>query len=148
MSKTILVLNAGSSSIKFGLYSRADATAQLFAGEVEDIADNPHLTVKDPHGKVILDRDWPGHRKQADLLQDILAWADQIARNGVLAAVGHRIVHGGRHPIAPVRLDLKLIDYLARLTPMAPLQQEACLAPARTLFLFAPIRCGSGASVG
>jgi acetate kinase len=138
MSKTILVLNAGSSSIKFGLFSRADATEQLFAGEVADIADKPHLAVKDPHGKVVLDRDWPEPRKQADLLQDILAWADQNAGNGGLAAVGHRIVHGGPHFVAPVRLDSKTIDDLARLSPMAPLHQEACLAPARTLLSLRP----------
>lgn len=138
MSKTILVLNAGSSSIKFSLFSRADATEQLFAGEVEDIAENPHLTVKDPHGKVVLDHNWPGPRKQADLLQDILAWADQNAGNDGLAAVGHRIVHGGQHFIAPVRLDLETVDDLARLTPMAPLHQEACLAPARALLSLRP----------
>lgn len=138
MSKTILVLNAGSSSIKFGLFSRADATAQHFAGEVADIADRPHLTVKDPHGKLVLDRDWPAPRKQADLLHDILAWADQNAGNGGLAAVGHRIVHGGPHFVAPARLDLKTIDDLARLTPMAPLHQEACLAPARALLSLRP----------
>jgi acetate kinase len=138
MSKTILVLNAGSSSIKFGLFSRVNAIEQLFAGEVADTADKPHLTVKDPHGKVVLDRDWPGPRKQADLLQDILAWADQNAGNGGIAAVGHRIVHGGPHFVAPVRLDSKTIDDLARLTPMAPLHQEACLAPARTLLSLRP----------
>jgi acetate kinase len=139
MSKTILVLNAGSSSIKFGLFSMADAApAQLFAGEVADIADKPHLTVKDPHGKVVLDRDWPRPTKQADLLDETLAWADQNAGSGGLAAVGHRIVHGGSHFVAPVRLDLGTIDDLARLTRMAPLHQEACLAPARTLVSLRP----------
>jgi acetate kinase len=139
MSKTILVLNAGSSSIKFGLFSMADAApAQLFAGEVADIADKPHLTVKDPHGKIVLDRDGPRPRKQADLLKDILVWADQNAGSGGLAAVGHRIVHGGPHFVAPVRLDPKTIDDLARLTPMAPLHQQACLAPARTLVSLRP----------
>jgi acetate kinase len=137
MSKTILVLNAGSSSIKFGLFSMA-GPARLFAGEVADIANKPHLTVKDPHGKVVLDRDWPGPVENADLLQEILVWADQNAGGGGLAAVGHRIVHGGPHFVAPVRLDPKTIQDLARLTPMAPLHQDACLTPARTLLSLRP----------
>jgi acetate kinase len=137
MSKTILVLNAGSSSIKFGLFRMA-TPARLFAGEVADIANKPHLTVKDPHGKVVFDRDWPGPVKNADLLQEILVWADQNAGSGGLAAVGHRIVHGGPHFVAPVRLDPKTIEDLARLTPMAPLHQDACLTPARTLLSLRP----------
>ena len=139
MSKTILVLNAGSSSIKFGLFSMANAApAQLFAGEVADITGKPHLMVKDPHGKVVLDRHWPEPGKQANLLHDILAWVDQNAGNGELAAVGHRIVHGGPDFVTPVRLDPKTIDNLACLTPMAPLHQEACLAPARALVSLRP----------
>jgi acetate kinase len=139
MPKTMLALNAGSSSIKFGLFGMAGAApAYLFAGEVADIGDKPHLTVKDMHGKLVLDRNWPGPRKQEDILDDILGWTDQNAGSGGLAAIGHRIVHGGSHFAAPVRLTHKTIDELARLTPMAPLHQEACLAPARTLLSLRP----------
>ncbi len=139
MSKTILVLNAGSSSIKFGLFSMADTgLTYLFAGEVADIGNKPHLTVKDMAGMTVLDRGWPEPRKQEDLLHDILSWTDQNAGSGGLAAVGHRIVHGGSQFVAPARLTSKTIDELARLTPMAPLHQEACLAPARTLLSLRP----------
>jgi acetate kinase len=55
MPKPVLVLNAGSSSIKFGLFDTADAlTKHLFAGEVADIGDKPHLTIKDMDGKINL----------------------------------------------------------------------------------------------
>jgi acetate kinase len=139
MPKTMLALNAGSSSIKFGLFGMAGAApAYLFAGEVADIGDKPHLTVKDMHGKLVLDRNWPEPRKQEDILDDILGWTDQNAGSGGLAAIGHRIVHGGSHFAAPVRLTHKTIDELAGLTPMAPLHQEACLAPARTLLSLRP----------
>jgi acetate kinase len=134
MSKKILVLNAGSSSLKFGLFDTIDTGAKhLFAGEVADIGDKPHLTVKDMDGKVILDRSWPLPRTQDDILHDILGWADERAGKDELAAVGHRIVHGGSQFIAAARLDQETIDQLSRLTPMAPLHQEACLAPARAL---------------
>jgi acetate kinase len=139
MPKTMLALNAGSSSIKFGLFSMAGAEpSYLFAGEVADIGDKPHLTVKDMDGRSVLDRDWPAPRKQADILDDILGWADQNAGSGGLVAIGHRIVHGGSQFVAPVRLNHKTIDELADLTPMAPLHQEACLSPARTLLSLRP----------
>ena len=89
MPKTMLALNAGSSSIKFGLFGMAGAApAYLFAGEVADIGDKPHLTVKDMHGKLVLDRNWPEPRKQEDILDDILGWTDQNAGSGGLAAIG------------------------------------------------------------
>ena len=139
MSKTMLALNAGSSSIKFGLFSMAGADpTYLFAGEVADIGDKPHLTIKDMDGKSVLDRGWPAPRKQEDILDDILGWADQNVGRAGLAAIGHRIVHGGSQFVTPVRLTSKTIDELARLTPMAPLHQEACLAPARTLLSLRP----------
>ena len=134
MSKKILVLNAGSSSLKFGLFDTINTGAKhLFAGEVADIGDKPHLTVKEMDGKIILDRSWPLPRTQDDILHDILGWADERAGKDELAAVGHRIVHGGSQFIAAARLDQETIDQLSRLTPMAPLHQEACLAPARAL---------------
>jgi acetate kinase len=139
MSKTMLALNAGSSSIKFGLFDIAGARPlYLFAGEVADISGKPHFTIKDMDGRNVLDRDWPEPRKQADILNDILGWTDQNAGSGGLAAIGHRIVHGGSQFVAPVRLNRETIDELARLTPMAPLHQEACLSPARTLLSLRP----------
>jgi acetate kinase len=139
MPKTMLALNAGSSSIKFGLFGMSGAEpAHLFAGEVVDIGDKPHLTIKKADGGTVLDRSWPESRKQEDLLNDILGWVDQNAESSGLAAIGHRIVHGGSQFVAPVRLDRETIDELARLTPMAPLHQEACLAPARTLLSLRP----------
>jgi acetate kinase len=139
MSKTMLALNAGSSSIKFGLFDITGAEpSYLFAGEVADIGNKPHLTVKDMDGRSVLDRGWPTPRKQEDILHDILGWADRNAGNGGLGAIGHRIVHGGSQFVAPVRLNHKTIDELARLTPMAPLHQEACLSPARTLLSLRP----------
>jgi acetate kinase len=139
MPKTMLALNAGSSSIKFGLFSLAGAEpSYLFAGEIADIGDKPHLTVKDMDGRSVLDHSWPAPRQQADILDDILGWTDQNAGSGGLAAIGHRIVHGGSQFVAPVRLNHKTIDELAGLTPMAPLHQEACLSPARTLLSLRP----------
>jgi acetate kinase len=139
MSKTMLALNAGSSSIKFGLFGIAGAEpTYLFTGEVADVGDKPHLTIKDRDGRSVLDRGWPAPRKQEDILDDILEWVDQQVGSGGLAAIGHRIVHGGSQFVAPLRLNRKNLDELALLTPMAPLHQEVCLAPARTLLSLRP----------
>lgn len=148
MSKTVLVLNTGSSSIKFGLFGAAGADPKhLFAGEVENINDKPRLTVTDMHDKVVLDLCWTSPRKREDTLKDILDWTEQNAGGGGLSAVGHRIVHGGSHFVAPTRLTRETIDELARLTPMAPLHQEACLSPARTLVSLRPELMQSDASI-
>jgi acetate kinase len=133
MSQTVLALNAGSSSIKFGLFERAGAEpAHLYAGEIADISGKPRFTVKDRQGKVVLDRTWSAPRNPEQVLDEIVDWADRNAGGGLVAA-GHRIVHGGSQFVAPARLDRETIEQLALLTPMAPLHQEACLLPARIL---------------
>ena len=139
MSKTVLALNAGSSSIKFGLFDVTSVRpTHLFAGQVSDTGHQPHLTIKDMQGRSILDREWDAPRQQADILNDILEWTDRNAGLAGLSAVGHRIVHGGSQFVAPVRLTSETIDELARLTPMAPLHQEACLSPPRMLLSLRP----------
>jgi acetate kinase len=60
MSRTMLALNAGSSSIKFGLFDMTGARpVYLFAGEISDTGHKPHLAVKDMQGRSVLERDWP-----------------------------------------------------------------------------------------
>ena len=139
MSKTLLALNAGSSSIKFGLFELAGAElTHMFSGEFADIGEKPHLQINDMHGKSVLQRDWQAPRKQEHVLDDILGWADRNSRGAGLTAIGHRIVHGGSQFVAPVQLNSKIIDVLTSLTPMAPLHQEACLAPARAMLSLRP----------
>lgn len=139
MSKPVLTLNAGSSSIKFGLFDiEGSEPVGQFAGEVTDTTGKPQLAIKNRHGKPVFDRDWDTPRKPEDLLDDILSWVHDNAASDGLAAIGHRIVHGGPNFTAPVRLNADVIEQLALLTPMAPLHQEACLSPARRLLSLLP----------
>jgi acetate kinase len=139
MPKPVLTLNAGSSSIKFGLFDIAEREpVHQFAGEITDTSGKPHLAIKNRHGKPVLDRDWDTPRKPEEVLDELLSWVHDNAASDGLAAIGHRIVHGGPKFTAPVRLDAAVIDELARLTPMAPLHQEACLSPARRLLYVLP----------
>ena len=61
MSGCIGVLNAGSSSIKFALYSASGDVDLLFRGQIEGIGVSPHLNVKDAKGGAVIERAWPAH---------------------------------------------------------------------------------------
>jgi acetate kinase len=138
----ILVLNAGSSSIKFSLFAEDEAGLALVTrGQVEGIYTAPHFTVKDAGGQPADEMRWAagvalGHD---GALAHIIEWL-QAAHGGDhrLAAVGHRVVHGGADFAAPVRLDAAIVAQLEKLVPLAPLHQPHNLAPIRTLLQRAP----------
>lgn len=136
MTPAILALNAGSSSLKFSLTALAPTgLATQARGEIESTDTTPHLVVRDPAGTTIAERRWPGSATatQEDLLNVILAWVQDRLGGGALAAVGHRVVHGGLAHDRPIRLDDALLSELEALTPLAPLHQPHSLAPIRVL---------------
>jgi acetate kinase len=100
---SILTLNAGSSSLKFAIF---DGTASLKArvrGEIEDLDAAPHLLARDTDGSVLAEGRWPAGTTVpfAVALDTLLEFADaHLGRDG-LAAVGHRVVHGGADPYHP-----------------------------------------------
>ncbi len=137
MTDSILVLNAGSSSIKFSLFAKREADLALVAhGQVEGIYTEPHFTATDAAGQPVGETRWAagamlGHD---GALAHIIDWL-KAAYGGDhrLAAVGHRVVHGGTDYAAPVRLDAAVVARLEQLVPLAPLHQPHNLAPIRTL---------------
>jgi len=122
----ILVLNAGSSSLKFSRFrSRDDDLELVVRGEVETLEGRGHLTVHDAAGTSLAERDL----REAQSL----AWLDdELAGEGVVA-VGHRVVHGGTTFTQPVRVDDHVAAELERLIPLAPLHQPQNLAPIRAI---------------
>ncbi|MBH5369599.1 acetate/propionate family kinase [Bradyrhizobium glycinis] len=140
MSDTVLVLNAGSSSIKFGLFDVAAAEpALLCKGLLDEHEAKTRLVVKGPAGEDLFETS-----KQAPdgagghLLPDVLAFIEDRFGGRSLRAVGHRIVHGGSDHSGPVVLTDDIIAKLEALTPLAPLHQPRCLAPVRTLAAIRP----------
>jgi acetate kinase len=138
----ILVLNAGSSSVKFALIDTSQIYNErdLARGAIDGIGQSPRWSVKDADGKVLDASDLPNdppltHRMA---IQIILEWID--ARYGLasLAAAGHRVVHGGPNFVAPVRLDKAKADALRMLVPLAPLHQPHNLAAIDALFELKP----------
>ncbi|BCX19290.1 MAG: acetate kinase [Geminicoccaceae bacterium] len=136
MAETILVLNAGSSSIKFELFEvgAEDRLDSRFAGQIEGIGVKPRLAVKTASGRVLVDRPVPLD-DAADVeraLAVVEAWLE-AELEGPLTAVGHRVVHGGPRFAAPVRVDETVLATLETFVPLAPLHQPNNLAPIREL---------------
>ena len=109
MTDTILVLNAGSSSIKFSLFADRGADLEALAGgQVEGIYNAPRFVAKDADGRTLSERHWDAGQPLGHdgALAHVLDWLhDTQAEGQRLAAVGHRVVHGGTEFGAPVRLD-------------------------------------------
>jgi acetate kinase len=124
----VLVLNAGSSSIKFEVFEVPDAPPPLprFSGQLEGIGAAPRFTAKDAQGARLADRRWndggaPGNHRAA--LGVIIDWLDGVLAGQRVAAVGHRVVHGGADLAAPVLVDIAVMERLRELSPLAPLHQ-------------------------
>jgi acetate kinase len=137
----VLVLNAGSSSVKFSLYADArDDERPLLRGQIEGLQSAPGFVAKDAHGRVVHRRDWAeaGSLSHADAIAYLLEFLDREPGAGHLAAVGHRVVHGGSDFSTPVRIDATVIAALERLVALAPLHQAHNIAPMRVIAAHAP----------
>jgi acetate kinase len=132
MAGSILTLNAGSSSLKFALFDTATpALTATVRGEIEELDAAPHLVARDAGGRVLAEHRWPGgagHRF-AVVLDALLDFADAHLGPGGLAAVGHRVVHGGADHIEPVRITPTLLALLEALTALDPLHLPHNLTP-------------------
>ena len=140
MADAILTLNAGSSSLKFSLFEVGDEDLVRRAdGEIEGIGVAPRFVAR-VEGQLAAERTWPASKQMAqeDFLAEVLSWADALIGADRLAAVGHRIVHGGAEFVAPVRLDAAVLAKLNALAPLAPLHQPHNLAAVRAVAQFRP----------
>src|SRR2546426_8116327 len=136
----ILVLNAGSSSIKLSVFAeRAGGLALEVRGEVEGLYTAPRFVAQDSSGRIVAEESWPGrklgHDGAIEYLRDFLK--RQLA-NDRLVGVGHRVVHGGLEYTAPVRVEAETLKALERFIPLAPLHQPHNLSPIASLLKRAP----------
>ena len=136
MSETILVVNAGSSSIKFQLFSvgAGDQLQRLLKGQIEGIGVHPHLVAKGAKGDVLIDKTWPA--AEAGDVPAALGKVVEFLRaeiGSLPVAVGHRVVHGGPDYSAPILIDDAVVERLEAFAPLAPLHQPNNLGPIRTL---------------
>ena len=137
----ILVLNAGSSSIKFSVFETAVDRTLISAahGQVEGIGTaTPRFEVADPAGQKLAEEPLVrnDHRGAIAAIHD---WfGASFGGEGSFAGAGHRIVHGGARYNAPVRIDEGVVAELEELVPLAPLHQPHHLAAIRALSSVAP----------
>lgn len=134
MAELIAVVNAGSSSVKFGFYDREGDEPLLLKGQVEQIGVSPTLTASDGEGNDVAEQSWPaegfGHNQA---MRAILETAREYLPSSVVKGVGHRVVHGGTKFAAPVEVTADIIAELEKLTPLAPLHQPHNLSPIKAI---------------
>jgi acetate kinase len=135
MTGALLVLNTGSSSIKFQLFRvLEDRLERQLKGLLDGVRVHPHLQVKDADGNSLLDRDLKEHADDVgSAVAHVLDFLTGELGDDGLLAVGHRVVHGGRRFDAAVRIDDATLRDIEALVPLAPLHQPNSIAPIRTI---------------
>jgi acetate kinase len=140
MPDALLVLNAGSSSLKFSVFLDEEPPQLLVHGQLEGLHTHPRFLARNAAG-VICEKEWPpgtglGHREALDFL---FTWG----RGGALGAnrivaTGHRVVHGGMKFDRPVLISGETFSELEALVPLAPLHQPHNLAAINAVAQMAP----------
>lgn len=120
MTDVILVINVGSSSIKFALFETQESLHQLLSGVVNKLNKSPSMQVHWVTDERRMERPLPEGAGAEDALDILLKWLLEEAGEFEIVAVGHRIVHGGADYSAPVRVTEDVLAGIARANPAAP----------------------------
>jgi acetate kinase len=134
MADVILVLNAGSSSIKFSLFLAQSDTLELkLRGLLEGLYTSPRFAAKDADGNSIGTHEWgEGARLGHDgAIEHLIGFLREHRGDHRLIAIGHRVVHGGLDYAEPTLINSNVLANLEKLVPLAPLHQPHNLAPIR-----------------
>src|ERR1044071_9801768 len=130
MDDYALVLNAGSSSLKFCVFMRPEGEGwRLEArGQIEGIGTSPRLRVKDADGGKLADNKLGAVRNGDEAIGALAAWLRSMYRGSRVLGVGHRVVHGGARFTGPTIVTRQVLTELRELIPLAPLHQPYNLA--------------------
>ncbi len=140
MREPILVINAGSSSIKFSVFETID-DGSLRAGahgQVEGIGTSSRFTAADANGRKLAEETLSGNDHGAAIAAIHRWFADHAGGEAEFSGVGHRVVHGGMNFSEPVLIDGRVIKELEALVPLAPLHQPYHIAAIRAVAEAAP----------
>jgi acetate kinase len=136
MADAILVLNAGSSSLKFSVFLDGEPPRSFLRGQLEGLFTRPRLVARDESGRGIGEKEWAtgtqlGHEGAIEFL---FTWGRGGPLGGHrIVAAGHRVVHGGMQFTQPVRVDADVLVALEAFVPLAPLHQPHNLAAIRAI---------------
>jgi acetate kinase len=131
------VINAGSSSLKFSFY---EGERRLLTGQVDGIGARPSASANGANGEAIPPPDLSAKPPTvpSEVLPAILPWARERLGDRRLAALGHRVVHGGLRYSRPARVTPELLAELEALVPLAPLHEPYNLAPIKLAMTLNP----------
>jgi acetate kinase len=135
MMPVLIVLNAGSSSLKFQVYDSPENTEPhvAFKGMFDGLGGSARFAVKDAHGMLLKETTWSSGERigHEEALMHLVAWLRQHQEGRKLVAIGHRVVHGGETFSGPALVDDAVIQTIETLVPLAPLHQPHNLEPIR-----------------
>lgn len=136
MNEAILVLNTGSSSIKFALYEANDLTL-LYHGKIANVFAKPQLTAWNQQHKQIVNESisFSGYESS---LAHLFDWLRDLPNRFSLKAVGHRVVHGGTIFHGPCLISNETIEQLDSLVPLAPMHQPLNILAIKNVTKFYP----------
>ena len=140
MREPILVINAGSSSIKFSVFETAPDRSLLAGahGQVEGIGTSAHLEVADARGVKLADQAVAAGSHDGAIAAIHDWFSAHLGGEAGFEGVGHRVVHGGLTYSEPVLVDDRVMSDLEALVPLAPLHQPHSIAAIRAIAAFAP----------
>lgn len=125
MTDAILVLNGGSSSLKFAVFEQRGELPLLLRGNVSSLGQQPRLRVEAAAGRSMIEKSLG--EAPIDMVKAFAAVASVLAENDLLRGidrVGHRIVHGGHDFTEATLLDERTLEALRLLEPLAPIHQR------------------------
>ena len=132
MDDFVVVLNAGSSSLKFSIYRRPESGAwtQGARGQIEGIGTSPRFSAKDGSGERLVDEELDKGvvRDGRSALDALAKWLRATYGGARILGVGHRVVHGGARFAGPTLVTPQVMIELQKLVPLAPLHQPHNLA--------------------
>jgi acetate kinase len=140
MSDVLLVLNAGSSSLRFSVFLDGATPQPLLRGHFEELGNRPRFTARDA-STVVEEREWPAGTRldHGEAVDALLEWsANGVLRGYRLIAAGHRVVHGGSRFVQPVLVEADTLAALRALMPFAPLHQPQSVAAIEAVARAAP----------
>jgi acetate kinase len=137
MTPVFVVLNAGSSSLKFQVFEDKDAAepSVIFKGLFEGLGSAARFLVKDATGAILDETSWGSTERvgHEEALMHLVSWLREHQAGRKLTAIGHRVVHGGETYRGPVLVDDGVLTLLDTLVPLAPLHQPHNLEPIRII---------------
>lgn len=141
VTAAILVINAGSSSIKFAIYTAGETSSRILRGLLDGLGSQPRFSASDASGNALPGDPLagaPAGLTHEQALAQLFDWIGRQYASVQLVAAGHRVVHGGAEFSEPVLIDDSVLTGLEALVPLARLHQPHNLAAIRALIKLHP----------